>query len=58
MYVCEAEKCEVMVFFFVFFYSSFDRQFSAVAGEKNPKMNGPKMSQKWSKNDLKMLKKW
>ena len=35
MYVCVAEKCEVMVFFRFFFYSSFDRQFSAVARKKN-----------------------
>ena len=37
MYVCVAEKCEMMDFYFVFFYSSFYRQFSAVAGNKNEK---------------------
>ena len=34
MYVCVAEKCEMMVFFGFFFNTSFDRQFSAVARKK------------------------
>ena len=37
MFVCVAEKCELMFYFFVFFYSSFDRQFSAVASKKTRK---------------------
>ena len=38
MYVCVAEKCKMMDFFGFFFYSSFYRQFSAVAGKKTGKM--------------------
>ena len=37
MYVCVAEKCEMMDFYFGFFYSSFYRQFSVVARKKNEK---------------------
>ena len=40
MYVCVAEKCEMMDFFRFFFFSSFYRQFSAVAWEKKPKNDG------------------